>query len=103
MNTGRPAVRVELDDRDLRRGLGQLVVLLVDLVRELLARQAVRRFRAGSLTDAQAERLGDALAELEHLMTELRDLFGVGATGADSGFAWATPRTDPDSDPRRPR
>lgn len=72
-----PVARLELDDHDLRRGLGAVVVLLVDLLREVLARQAVRRFTAGSLSDNQAERLGEALRALEGVVAELRDLFGL--------------------------
>lgn len=61
----------------LDQGLGQLVVAVVELVRQLLERQAVRRMRAGTLDAQQLERLGEALQALEQRMVELRDALGV--------------------------
>ena len=61
----------------LDQGLGQLVVAVVELVRQLLERQAVRRMRAGTLDEEQLERLGQALQALEQQMVELRDALGV--------------------------
>ncbi|SFL32116.1 gas vesicle protein GvpK [Geodermatophilus ruber] len=73
----RPALRVAADADDLGRGLGRLVVVLLDVVRQLLERQAVRRMAAGELTDAEVERLGRALLALQDQFTELRDVLGV--------------------------
>ncbi|MBO0703300.1 MAG: gas vesicle protein K [Candidatus Dormibacteraeota bacterium] len=61
----------------LDQGLGQLVVAVVELVRQLLERQAVRRMRAGTLDRNQLERLGSALQALEQQMVELREALGV--------------------------
>jgi hypothetical protein len=73
----RRALRLNLDAEDLGRGLGGLVVTLLDVVRQLLERQALRRVDAGALTDHQIERLGRALISLEEGIGELRQIFGV--------------------------
>jgi hypothetical protein len=70
-------LRVAADSEDLGRGLGRLVVVLLDVVRQLLERQAVRRMAAGELTDPEVERLGRALLALQDQFTELREVLGV--------------------------
>ena len=52
-----PAPRVALGRENLANGLGKLVMTLIELIRELLERQALRRIEAGSLTEAESERL----------------------------------------------
>ncbi|MGW5364240.1 gas vesicle protein K [Actinopolymorpha pittospori] len=73
--------RIAADAEDLGRGLGQLVVALLELVRDLLERQAVRRMDGGDLSAGEIERLGQALLELEEKFVELREIFGVGREG----------------------
>ena len=75
--------RLNLDSHDIDAALGRLVVVLLDTVRELLERQAVRRFAAGSLTDTEAERLGDTLAAMRERMSELRNAFEKEPTELD--------------------
>jgi Gas vesicle protein K len=70
-------MRVESDHENLERGLAQLVLTLIELLRQLMERQAVRRIDAGDLTDDQIERLGQALMGLEQRMEELKDVFGL--------------------------
>jgi hypothetical protein len=70
-------MRIEADRDDLARGLGQLVLTLVELVRQLMERQAVRRVEAGGLSDDEIERLGRGLMELEERMDQLKDEFGL--------------------------
>jgi hypothetical protein len=70
-------VRLEADQEDVARGLAQLVLTLIELLRQLMERQAIRRVEAGGLTDEQVERLGQALMALEDRMDELKDLFGL--------------------------
>jgi Gas vesicle protein K len=60
------------------QGLARLVLTLVELLRQVIERQAVRRMEGGSLSDDEVERMGLALMELEAKMTELRDVFGLG-------------------------
>ncbi|HEY3469298.1 MAG TPA: gas vesicle protein K [Amycolatopsis sp.] len=57
---------------DAGRGLGHLVVTVLDILREVLERQALRRLDAGTLTPAQVEDLGQALIALERQFAELR-------------------------------
>jgi Gas vesicle protein K len=53
------------------------VLTIVELLRRLVERQAVRRLETGSLTDEQVERMGSALMALEEQMGRLRDHFGL--------------------------
>jgi len=77
----RPAPRPHIDiDRDsLERDLAALVLTIVELVRQLMERQAIRRVEQGDLTDEQVERIGATLMALDERMSELRDHFGLDA------------------------
>ena len=79
MDPGRSSVpsRVELRHDDVKNGLGKLVLTLVELIRELLERQAIRRIEAGSLTDAEIERLGTTFMQLAEQMEKLKQHFGL--------------------------
>jgi hypothetical protein len=68
---------VETDRDDIARGLAQLVLTLIELLRQLMERQAIRRVEAGGLSDEQVERLGQALMALEKQMAELKEEFGL--------------------------
>ncbi|WIY05171.1 gas vesicle protein K [Amycolatopsis mongoliensis] len=57
---------------DAGRGLGHLVVTVLDILREVLERQALRRLDAGTLTETQVEDLGQALIALELRFAEIR-------------------------------
>lgn len=63
--------RVETDEHSLQRGLAQLVLVLVEILGELLERQAVRRMAAGSLNDDETEKLGAAFLALHRRIDEL--------------------------------
>ncbi len=69
--------RLEGTGEDVGRGLGRLVVTLLEVVRQVVERQALRRVAAGGLTDEQVERLGRALMQLEATFDELIDHFDV--------------------------
>lgn len=69
--------RMETDAAGVRRDLGRLVLTIVELLRQLMERQALRRVEAGSLTEEQVEELGLALMHLEEAMTELREHFDL--------------------------
>jgi hypothetical protein len=69
--------RITADPENVERGLAQLVLTVVELLRQLMERQAIRRMEGGSLTDDQIERLGDTFALLERRMTQLREEFGL--------------------------
>jgi hypothetical protein len=69
--------RIAADPEATERGLAGLVPAIIDLVRQLLERQAVRRMEGGSLSEDEIERLGRALMGLEEKIGELRDVFGL--------------------------
>jgi hypothetical protein len=69
--------RVHADPETVERGLVQLVLTLVELLRQLMERQAVRRLDAGAMTPEETERVGETLMLLEKRMDELRDHFGL--------------------------
>lgn len=70
-----PRTRIAADPEKVERGLVQLVLTLVELVRQLMERQAIRRVEAGNLTPQQEEDLGVALMRLAEKMTELKEYF----------------------------
>lgn len=69
--------RIEADDSDPAKGLAQLVLTVVELLRQVVERQALHRVESGSLSDDQVERLGQALMALDDRMSQLREVFGV--------------------------
>ncbi|MCV7223383.1 gas vesicle protein K [Mycolicibacterium elephantis] len=72
-----PRRRINSDPADVERGLVSLVLTLVELLRQLMERQAIRRVDEGTLTDEQIERIGTTLMLLGEKMTELREHFGL--------------------------
>lgn len=69
--------RIEIDPESVERGLVGLVLTIVELLRQFMERQALRRVEQGSLTDEQVENVGRTLMALEDRMAELRDHFGL--------------------------
>ncbi|OLS98460.1 gas vesicle protein GvpK [Pseudonocardia sp. CNS-004] len=69
--------RLELDPESVGKGLGRLVLTLVELIRQLMERQALRRVEEGDLPDEKVEQLGLGLMKLDEAMTELREHFGL--------------------------
>lgn len=69
--------RIDADPESVERGLVSLVLTIVELLRQLMERQAVRRVDQGDLTDEQIERIGTTLMLLEQRMTQLRESFGL--------------------------
>jgi Gas vesicle protein K len=69
--------RVNADPEQVERGLAQLVLTLVELLRQLMERQALRRMEQGTLTDEQIERLGETFMKLDRRMRELTEHFGL--------------------------
>ncbi|GHA13448.1 hypothetical protein GCM10010329_40350 [Streptomyces spiroverticillatus] len=69
--------QVELDADTVERDLAKLVLTVVELLRQLMERQALRRVDTGELTEDQEERIGMTLMLLEDRMDILRDKFGL--------------------------
>ena len=69
--------RIDIDPDDVERGLAGLVLGLVELLRQVRERQAVRRMEGGTLSDEEIERVGLALMRLERKVRELAEHFGL--------------------------
>ena len=76
VNAGLPR-RINADQSNVEQGLAKLVLTLIELIRQLLERQALRRIEGGSLSEDQIERLGETFMKLEHKMEELKRTFGL--------------------------
>lgn len=72
-----PARRINTDPENVEHGLASLVLTIVELLRQLMERQALRRVDHGDLDDEQVEKVGRTLMLLEERMTELCDHFGI--------------------------
>ena len=69
--------RIGAEPENVARGLGQLVLTIVELLRQLMERQALRRIDAGGLSAEQIERLGTTFMELDKRMKQLREEFDL--------------------------
>lgn len=69
--------RINADQQNVEQGLAKLVLTLIELVRRLLEKQAIRRMEGGSLTEEEIERLGETFLKLEQKMVELKATFGL--------------------------
>jgi translation elongation factor EF-1beta len=69
--------RIDCNSENIEQGLARLVLTLVELLRRLLERQAIRRMEGGSLNDTQIEEMGAALMKLEQKILELTSAFGL--------------------------
>ena len=69
--------RINAKSDNVEKDVAKLVLSLVDLVRHLVERQAIRRVNAGSLSDDEVERMGEVFLKLDGKMDELRAAFGL--------------------------
>ena len=69
--------RWNVDPEDARRSVGRLVLTLVEFVRKLLERQAIRRMEADTFTAEETEAVGLALMRLEETIRELAERFDL--------------------------
>jgi hypothetical protein len=69
--------RINADPEGVERGLAKLVLTLIELLRQLMERQALRRIEGGSLSDEEIERLGQTFLKLDARMEELKQTFGL--------------------------
>lgn len=69
--------RIAADSDIVENGLAKLVLSIIELIRRLLEKQALRRMDAGTLSDEEIERVGAALMKLEEKMSELKGQFGL--------------------------
>jgi hypothetical protein len=77
--------RLNLEPEKLEQGLAKLVLSLIELIRQLLERQAIQRMEGGHLSPEEIERLGTTLMKLEKRMEELKEHFGIDDLNLDLG------------------
>ena len=70
-------LRWNANPEDVQRSVAQLVLTLVDFIRKLLERQAIRRMEGGTLTERQIEDVGRALMRLEETINDIAAKFGI--------------------------
>jgi hypothetical protein len=75
--SGGGRLRWNADPDDVQRSVAQLVLTLVEFVRQLLERQSIRRMEAGTLSPQQIEDVGRALMQLEHTVRDIAAKFGI--------------------------
>ena len=69
--------RIETDAESVERDLLKLVLTIVELIRQLMERQAIRRVDEGDLSEEQVDALGHALWRLEQAMDDLKERYGL--------------------------
>jgi len=69
--------KIDANPQNVEAGLAKLVLTLIELIRKLMEKQAMRRVEAGSLSEEEIERIGETLMKLENKMVELRGVFGI--------------------------
>jgi len=75
--------KINLDGQKLQNGLGKLVLTLVEILRQILERQARRRIESGTLTSEETERLGLAFMQTRQKIIEISKVFGCSAEELD--------------------
>lgn len=76
MQTALPK-NIDINPRDADKGLAKLVLTLLELLRKLMEKQAIRRIEGRLLTEEEIENVGQALMKLEAKMQELKEIFGL--------------------------
>lgn len=66
---------IGLNTDNVEQGLAKLVLTIIELLRKLLEKQALRRIENGTVTEQETERMGETFIKLEDKMKELRDIF----------------------------
>ena len=72
-----PSMRIAIEPDDVKKGLGRLILTVVELLRELLERQASRRIEDGSLAEVEIERLGITFLQLSEQMAVVKSALGL--------------------------
>lgn len=69
--------RIEANPEDIETGLARLVLTVVELLRQVMEHQAVRRMEGGALSEEEIERLGLSLMRLQERLEEIKTAFGL--------------------------
>jgi len=68
---------VDIDEKSLKHGVLGLVIALVEIIKDALNLQAIKRMEGGSLTEEEIERLGQALMDLDVAIEEIKEEQGI--------------------------
>ena len=68
---------IDLDEDNLKHGVLGLVIALVEVIRDALRLQAVKRMEGGSLTEEEINRLGEALMDLDTAIDQIKEEQGI--------------------------
>jgi hypothetical protein len=68
---------VDIDEKNLKHGVLGLVIALVEIIKDTLKLQAIKRMEGGSLTEEEMERLGEALMDLDAAIEEIKEEQGI--------------------------
>ncbi len=68
---------IDIDEKNLKHGVLGLVIALVEIIKDVLKLQAVKRMEGGSLTEEEMERLGEALMDLDTAIEEIKQEQGI--------------------------
>jgi CRISPR/Cas system-associated endonuclease Cas1 len=71
---------LDIDEDNLKQGVLGLVIALVEIIRDVLKRQAVKRMESGVLSEEEIERLGKALMDLDTVIEEIKEEQGLTET-----------------------
>lgn len=73
----RKSNKLGLDPKNVEQGLSKLVLTIVELLKRLLEKQALRRIENGTVTEQETENMGETFMKLDEKMIELREIFGL--------------------------
>ena len=68
---------VDIDEKSLKHGVLGLVIAIVEIIRDALKLQAMKRMESGNLTEEEMERLGEALMDLDTAIEEIKEEQGI--------------------------
>ena len=68
---------IDIDKDNMKHAVLGLVLALMEIIRDILRTQAVRRMEGGSLTEEEVERLGRSLMQLDQVIEQLKEEHGV--------------------------
>lgn len=86
--------QINLDSDKLQKGLAKLVLVVVELLRQILERQAQRRIQSGNLTSEEIERLGLAFMQIKQKVGQISDQFGLKPDDLDGTLKGMLKTTD---------
>lgn len=68
---------IEIDESNLKQGILGLVMALVEVIRDVLRIEALKRMEGGALSESECERLGQALMDLDAALEEIKEEQGI--------------------------